>query len=243
VWWALHRGEPSGGERELTSWERSFAAGLRVPARRRDFVHGRWTVKHLVAALVEDAYGQAVDLDVIEVFRDADGVPHLRWHEPALADRAVSVSLSHRGGAVLAVAALGCIGIGADVEIIEPRSRGLVEDFFVAEEVAAVDAAADRHLMANTIWSAKEAVLKALHLGLSVDTRRVVCRAPEATVEWQEIGVDCWLADASRVRCFCRRQDDLVLTLAWTSPDPTAGFREHVIGAPQPACREGEVCA
>lgn len=243
MWWTLHRDEPYDGAGVLTTWERSYVATLSVPARRRDFVHGRWVAKCLLAAHLEAAFEQSVGLDAIEVERDADGVPRVHVRAPWLAEPAFSLSLSHRRGVVLAASMPGReVRIGADVEVIEPRTRALIEDFFVAEEVAAVDAAAEPGLIANTIWSSKEAVLKALHLGLSVDTRRVRCsRVPVARTHWQEVGVDCDLDGAEFLRAWCRRHDDLVLTLAVVAPtavDPT--LHEHII-PPQVVHQNGEV--
>ncbi len=203
----------------LSAWERSYVDSLRVPVRRRDFVHGRWVAKHLLSAHLEEVYGRTVALDAIEVERDADGVPRAHVRGPWRVDPAFGVSISHRHGAVLAATMPGRdVGIGADLERIEPRSRALVEDFFAASEIAAVDAAADPALVANTVWSAKEAVLKALHLGLSVDTRRVRCDVPVAGDAWREIGVECDLENAGHPRCWCLRRDDLVLTLAVAAP-------------------------
>ncbi|HQR68421.1 MAG TPA: 4'-phosphopantetheinyl transferase superfamily protein, partial [Thermoanaerobaculia bacterium] len=66
--------------------------------------------------------------------------------------------------------------VGVDIERIAPRSPGLVRDFFDPEEAAAWEALAKgpaRDAFATAVWSAKESVLKALHLGLTVDTRSV----------------------------------------------------------------------
>jgi len=235
MWWALHRGEPEGSGRVLTTWERAYLATLSAPARRRDFVHGRWVAKNLLAAHLEGAFEQTVALDAIEVERDADGVPRAHVRVPWLVDPGFSLSISHRGDAAVAASMPGLdVGIGVDVEIIEPRSRALVEDFFVDEEVATVDAAEEPDVVANTIWSAKEAVLKALHLGLSVDTRRVRCRVPVAAATWQEIDVVCEVEGAGHPRCWCLRRDDLVVTLAVATP-LRIDMHEHTICSPATA--------
>lgn len=231
MWWTLHRGEPVDTH-VLTAWERYYADSLRVPVRRHDFVHGRWVAKHLIAAHLQEAFEQTVSVDSIEIERDPDGVPRAAVRVPWLVNPAFSVSISHRRDAVLAASMPGqAVGLGADVEVIEPRSRALVEDFFVADEVADVDAARDPDLVANTIWSAKEAVLKALHLGLSVDTRRVCCRVPEAGELWREVDIECELEGVGHPRCWCLRRDDLVLTLAVAAP-VRPELVEHVIAPP-----------
>jgi hypothetical protein len=69
------------------------------------------------------------------------------------------------------------LGLGIDLGRVEPRSPGLVETFFTEDERRFVRAAPteERELRANLVWCAKEAVLKALGLGLTVDTRDLSC--------------------------------------------------------------------
>jgi 4'-phosphopantetheinyl transferase EntD len=59
--------------------------------------------------------------------------------------------------------------------MIEPRSDAFVADFFTDREQALIagTSTADRPLLVNLLWSAKESALKALHEGLRLDTRSV----------------------------------------------------------------------
>jgi phosphopantetheinyl transferase len=77
--------------------------------------------------------------------------------------------------------------VGADLERVERRSPYLVEDFFTIDEQKQVGAApaCSRDLLVTAIWSAKEAVLKAHGVGLSVDTRRVSCTLGTPSGQWQ----------------------------------------------------------
>jgi phosphopantetheinyl transferase (holo-ACP synthase) len=61
------------------------------------------------------------------------------------------------------------------MERIETRGWEFVDDFFTPDEIAQVreTSLAERDTLVTAIWSAKEAVLKALHVGLTVDTRCV----------------------------------------------------------------------
>lgn len=70
---------------------------------------------------------------------------------------------------------MGELSLGVDMERIETRGWEFVDDFFTADEIAQVRQAAppERDTVVTAIWSAKEAVLKALRLGLTVDTRRL----------------------------------------------------------------------
>ncbi len=133
----------------------------------------------------------------------------------------------------------GQIQIGADIEQIESRPDGFVQAYFSAGEIERFSQAPVewRKVLINATWSAKEAVLKALHLGLAVDTRRVqcLCRLPAGQVEsWSQIQVQCDptllpemlqranqpVSDVDLCNCawnvtgWWRRQGSFVLTLA-----------------------------
>lgn len=71
----------------------------------------------------------------------------------------------------------GLVQVGVDVEGVEARSDSFVQAYFAADEHHWIGQALDdeQALLATITWSAKEAVLKALQLGLTVDTRRVIC--------------------------------------------------------------------
>lgn len=71
----------------------------------------------------------------------------------------------------------GLVQVGVDIEQVAPRSDSFVAAYFAADEMRWVGQALgdEQALMATVTWSAKEAVLKALQIGLTVDTRRVIC--------------------------------------------------------------------
>jgi 4'-phosphopantetheinyl transferase len=94
----------------------------------------------------------------------------------------------------------GLAQLGADIEAVEARSALFQNQFFTAAEMTLVEQAvpAQHDTLTTAIWSAKEAVLKALRLGLTVDTRRVTClpslpRYPGAQVSqgWLDMVVTC----------------------------------------------------
>ncbi len=105
----------------------------------------------------------------------------------------VSLSISHAGGRALCAAAPDGLprspgAIGIDLGELEPRSDELARTFFTEEEqrlVRDVPAAA-RDLTANLVWCAKEAVLKALALGLTVDTQELTCLPADGPVDPEE---------------------------------------------------------
>lgn len=163
---------PSG---VLSAAEQTRYRALRSEKRRRDWLLGRWTAKHLLQALLREQGGCLLPLDAIAISNDADGVP--------LANYPFSISISHSNGRAFCVASKRVLAdgrpwpVGADMERIEARAPVFVADYFTAAEQEAVAQAAPalRETFITAVWSAKEAVLKALHLGLSVDTRTVSC--------------------------------------------------------------------
>lgn len=132
----------------------------------------------------------------------------------------------------------GLVQVGVDIEGVEPRSDAFVQSYFAADELRWIGQALgdEQALLATVTWSAKEAVLKALRLGLTVDTRQVSC-LPATGLElsgsaqdgWSEVHVQCdpaLLPEALRlagrpasaadcvVRGWWRREGRCVLTLA-----------------------------
>jgi 4'-phosphopantetheinyl transferase len=166
-WLTCDRGDVSDGLDWLAPDERARLDTLRFAARRADFLLGRWTAKRLIAGVVSGAR-----LAAIAIRAAADGAPEAFLDGAPLP---LTVSLSHRAGRALA--AVGDTGapLGADLELIEPRSALLVADFFTAAEAAEVAtcprAARDRAIA--LIWSAKESALKARRTGLREDPRRI----------------------------------------------------------------------
>jgi len=111
-------------------------------------------------------------LAAIELRPDAWGAP---WAFFADRPAPVALSLSHRGGrAVCAVAAPGAL-LGCDLELAELRHNAFVTDYFTAEEQALIARVPDaqRWSVLALLWSAKESTLKALRVGLRLDTRQV----------------------------------------------------------------------
>jgi len=170
--------------------ERAVLAGMVYPARRRKWLLGRWAAKHVLRHALREA-GQDVALSHIVVRNETSGAPFA-----AVEGERVpwSLSLSHRDD--VAFAALGPAGmspIGADLELVTARDLALVRTFFTEAEAGAVAACRGRaaELAIARIWSAKEAVLKAMRVGLRVDTRRVHVEARGDAGEggWQPLRV------------------------------------------------------
>lgn len=166
----------AAGERQDTGilspreWERWQA--LKTGKRRRDWLAGRWAAKRLLQPLLPAA-GVSRPLDTIVIVNNPDGAPRVEGFP------GISLSISHAGmlAAAAAVIAPGC-AVGIDLEVIAPRTAVFTGDYFTAEERQQVEHAPPiwRTTQVNAIWSAKESALKALGVGLRVDTRAVSCR-------------------------------------------------------------------
>lgn len=228
---------------------------FRVVKRRRDWLLGRWTAKHLVQQYLmqvqggETQGGETPPLRAILILPTPDGAPYaaladdatrhtqhaITTNQSPISNLPLSLSISHSAGrSFCALTDEPGATVGADIERIEPREPGFVEQFFTPAEIAAVRAAppGERDALITAIWSAKEAVLKSLRVGLRADTRLITCRFPSPL----PIGDDCSVfqieCDASLLpadrpfwlngRWQCH--DGFALTLATLSPQPISHF-------------------
>ncbi len=159
----------------LSEAEREKLASLRMEKRRQDWLLGRWTAKRLLQRVIWEGSKMTVPLNLIAIDNDDDGVP---FYQSPASNLQCSISISHGNGRAFAAAVVKPDWpLGADMERVAPRPDGFVEDYFTEAEAGLVRQAngVGRDRLVTAVWSAKEAVLKALHLGLSVDTRAVSC--------------------------------------------------------------------
>jgi len=169
---------PDAAETWLNPREVARLEELTVEKRRRDWLLGRWTAKRLLQSMLAEEGQEPLPLAALVIDNDPDGAPFAAradggdlWRLP------VSLSISHSGDhAFSALWAGPDVAVGADIERIEPRAEALVTTFFAPEEIDLIRQTplARRDMLVTTIWSAKEAALKALRLGLRADTRRIV---------------------------------------------------------------------
>ncbi len=208
----------------LTPAEASRLATLRFPKRRHDWLLGRWTAKRLLQDVIAQTELIHAPLSELEIATCPDGAPLARWTPPAGPRRQFTLSLSHSGDSAFGALILGqAAALGADLERIAPRPEAFSAAYFTDAELAQVDCAPARlhDQLITGLWSAKEAALKAVRLGLTVDTRAVECRlAPPSTAlaSWATFSVR-W--DAQRVprplpalQGWWRLAGDFVVTVA-----------------------------
>jgi 4'-phosphopantetheinyl transferase len=175
-------------DRWMSETERERIEQFVFTKRRDETRLGRWTAKRTLAHTLglDDEPDLLRDL----VIRNAhDGAP-----EAFVRTRPVPlrISMTDRADWAVCMVVEGEFEIGCDLELVEPRSRAFVSDWFtVAEQRLVADTAHDPDLVANLIWSAKESALKVMRTGLRRDTRSV-----EVTVgggaghdEWRDLAV------------------------------------------------------
>lgn len=225
----------------LSPAERAVFARLTFAKRRREWLLGRWTAKRLLR--FSQHLCPTPSLDAVTVGNDPDGAPYLSVDREGRLP--LSLSISHREERAFCALLLsplpagsdtGSAAVGADVERTEPRALAFVRDFFTLDEARRVWACppAMRDTMVTVLWSAKEAVLKALRQGLRVDTRSVEIyhiagiendlflaeAGDQASKPWHVLGVRCALPDAGHLAAWWRPDGQYVLTLAASCPEP-----------------------
>ena len=139
---------------ELPPSERAQLESRGTPKRKSDRIAGQLAANRAVAGLVGD--------DSFRVVRDEGGKPVV------VGPVDVEVSITHVGGEAIAMAVRGAHA-GIDMEPVEPRSDAFANEWLSeAERAWATD---DR--ARTVVWSVKEAVLKALGVGMALNPRQV----------------------------------------------------------------------
>lgn len=151
---------PPAGE-ILSEREEAFYQTLRFPKRRMEWLGGRFALKELVRREL------GAPLKEIEILPQAGGKPVLNVGEKPCP---LAFSITHsRGWAVAAVSADEPF-LGVDLEKIEHRIDAWAADFFHPSELTQTG---DAFLTA--LWTQKEALVKLLGTGLSVNSYDVRC--------------------------------------------------------------------
>lgn len=220
----------------LSSDEILRLSGMRFLKRRSDWKLGRWTAKRALAACLGLPENISA-LAEIEIRPAPSGAPEAFLRGEAAPAR---ISISHREAIALCSIGPAGAGIGCDLETVEPRCDAFVADYFTANEQSLVqDAHPDnRSLLVALLWSAKESALKALQVGLRLDTNCLEVNPVEG-VDWRDTfalhpatGLNSWRPltvryDGTQVfygwwRADQRMVRTLVLTVPHGSPIPIA---------------------
>ncbi len=218
----------------LSVSERARWEALRTEKRRRDWLLGRWTAKLLLQGVFQEEFGELPALSELVIASRTNGAPCLAW--PGVRNgKTVTLSLSHSGEqaacAAVCTTDLSETGftLGVDIEKVSLRSPRFAAEYFTRAEAVLVEGTPpeNRDLQVTAIWSAKEAALKAVQLGLRVDTRSVTCRieSPDKLsdnwtpfeIEWDAIRLRASGFPSTEIpptRGWCRLRAGHIITLA-----------------------------
>jgi 4'-phosphopantetheinyl transferase len=182
----------------LTQAEQAVYANLKADKRRHDWLLGRYTAKQLIQQVAAQRTGQTIPLNTFSILGRPDGSPEVVWDDPP-DNFACTISISHSADmAFCALVERANWPLGADVERIDRRIMGFIGAYLTAAERELIEQTVERlrPLHTTAIWSAKEAVLKALRVGLKQDTRTLSCLIAAVTtapndwtsfvVQWEE---------------------------------------------------------
>ncbi len=187
-----------------TEYERFEAMGLRA---KRGWLLGRMAIKDAVRDWMwRRGHGPIYPIE-IAVTNDERGRPHVSG--PFTED--LRVSVAHKEDAAVARLAVG-VDVGIDLERVEPRGDGFASIAFTDAERSLRAGNADRDEWLTRVWSAKEAVAKALGTGLEGNPRRFEVK--EAAGERLLVGMTDPSDRMKPVWVETRRDGDHVV--AWT---------------------------
>ena len=146
----------------LSLREKEFYQTLRFPKRRTEWLGGRFALKSLVAEK-----NVLTDLSQIELLPQPSGKP-LLWLN-GKEDR-LAFSITHSQG--YAVAAIACEKalLGIDLEKVEHRIEAWAKEFFHPSELISSE-----DVFLTSLWTQKEALVKLLGTGLSLNSFDVRC--------------------------------------------------------------------
>jgi 4'-phosphopantetheinyl transferase len=202
----------------LSPAELQKLGAMRFPKRRGEWLLGRWAAKSLARSLPDFSRCQ---LSALEIRSRPGGAPYHHVLEGTCPPH--SLSISHSGDLAFCALTLAAgVSVGADLEKVEPRTDEFLQDYFTLAEWDRVRLCSTdtRDLTANLIWSAKEAMLKALGVGLHWDTRQVevieiggLVGRRKAREGWQDLEVESAAAGAGIFRGWWQPRGDYVLSV------------------------------
>jgi phosphopantetheine--protein transferase-like protein len=148
--------------------------------RKTEWLFGRAVAKDAERRLLEQHHGVSLCAADIEIGKDRDGRPFAT--ASGLAGSAVmpAISITHTDGLAVAIAGQCLEGehLGIDAERIRPRQEAFQRIAFSDDELRLLESLADaeRDEWVTRLWSAKEAVAKALGKGLVEGPRSLLVR-------------------------------------------------------------------
>ena len=187
---------------------------FRFPKRQQEWLLGRWVAKNLLSNLLTDS--DTLPFHELSIHNEDSGAPFVMWNDQRLEG---SLSISHRSDCAIAAFCFDPeISIGIDLEEIDAKSRGFVEDYFTEPEARMVLALSleEQALAASLLWSGREAIVKALQIGLRIDTRQIALKPPPLSSheEWQPLNILQCPSEGKNLKLFWCKSNHSLVTLA-----------------------------
>lgn len=206
---------PAGELRDLLGKdEQAYLDHLRFEKRRREWLAGRLALKALLIESFQNLASKR--FNQLQILKEEGGAPRLALDE---GETPIPISLSHSNGSIFCACSTGQSPIGVDLELIEERSQAFISDYFTPEEISQVErhTPQKRSLYSTLVWSAKEAVLKALSIGLKMDTRRINVNPESTSFEagWKIPCSPVLIRQKESLRLLWRREGSFVLTVCF----------------------------
>jgi phosphopantetheine--protein transferase-like protein len=183
----------------LSEWEHSYIHKLKIPKRKMDFLCGRLAGKRAVRRHLVKNYHSSMNVGTehppfkdIEIKRTVTGRPavFIKNDSSGKGTSDYFVSISHTEGVAASLVSnkTDCKGIGIDIEKIEQRDNSLFNVAFTDIEIESLKHKVSRQngngdqLLAEEIaryWSIKEAVMKAMGVGVNIDLKDIEVKYTE----------------------------------------------------------------
>ncbi len=210
----------------LSVSESAYLQTLKAEKRKGDWLGGRFALKLLLAresgllpmcaceSWTEMSAPALAVLKNIDIVKLPSGAPQV--FIGAVPD-ARSVSISHSNGWAVAAISEPHTFLGIDLEKIEPRMQAWAEDFFTPQEREPMT---PTHL--TTLWTQKEAVVKLLGRGLSLNAQEISLEGGKVHLSGRAYAAWQHLAQPSIALTSVPFQADFIFTVAY-APAPSAG--------------------
>ncbi|RDV36640.1 SDR family NAD(P)-dependent oxidoreductase [Bradymonadaceae bacterium TMQ3] len=231
---------------ELQGYER-----LRSARRRGEWLAARLAAREAARRWALMFYGERIDSRAVCVFKSESGEPQLRWSDEAKGGGALpALSLTHTSGQAVAVVSMpgAPCRLGVDLEPLEARSEAFGSAYFSAGERSLEVGTLVAGQRETALWTVKEAVSKALGLGLQLSAAEIeiVAVRPEDAG-----GADnrSWRVPGERVRAVVEvalhgqalaRQVELGVRLMRVTLQVEEGFAKSVALAWGPGLRDAK---
>jgi acyl transferase domain-containing protein/phosphopantetheinyl transferase len=164
--------------------EREIWRNLNLPDRRRmEWLLGRSAAKDAVCNLIKKRYGIGLCPADVGIESNEYGQPVVQIPLPELANSMPSVSIAHKKGIAVALAGDGreAINVGIDIEFMRPLEDGFADMVFRPDEQELISS-----FKADTfdewilrLWCAKEAVAKAIGVGMGGTPKNIILKQIE----------------------------------------------------------------